>query len=75
MILISEIISVALEPTICAPRILFWGLTNILINPSVELTATAFPFATKKDLATLNSIFFLTNSCSVAPIDATSGFE
>ena len=29
--------------------------TNILINPSVELLATALPFALKNDFATLQS--------------------
>ena len=51
----SEIISVALEPTICAPRILPSFPTSIFINPSVAPTATAFPLAMKKDLATLKS--------------------
>ena len=49
----SEIISVALEPIIWAPKIWFLSDTSILINPSVESLATALPFALKNDLTTL----------------------
>ena len=49
----SEIISVALEPIIWAPKMRLSFETNILINPSVELLATALPFALKNDFATL----------------------
>ena len=56
IMLTSEIISVALDPTICAPKICPFLPTNIFINPSVDPTATAFPLAIKNDLATLKSV-------------------
>ena len=71
----SEIISVALEPTMCAPKILPSLPTSILMNPSVAPTATAFPLEIKNDLATLKSIPSSSSCCSVDPIDATSGLE
>ena len=49
----SDIISVAFEPTICAPKIKLSSDTRIFMNPSVDEVATAFPLELKNDFAVL----------------------